>query len=86
MTLEFGNITDSAAAQIVAHYEAMGGAFYRFTLPSSVFTGVGSSDMISRIQSPANVQWAYAAEPKVSSVMPGRSTVSVDLVAEVNLA
>lgn len=84
MSLEFGNITDSAAAQIVAHYEAMGGPFYRFALPAALFTGVGSSDMANRIQAPANVRWAYASEPKVSSILPGRSTVTVDLIGEVD--
>jgi hypothetical protein len=82
LTLEFTNIPDSQADQIVAHYEAMGGPFYRFTLPGSIFAGMDAT-MAARIQAPTNVQWAYSSEPKVASVFPGVSTVSVDLVGEV---
>lgn len=82
LSLEFKNIPDQQADQVVAHYEAMGGSFTRFDLPGSVFAGMDST-MAGRIQAPSNVRWAYSSEPKVSSVFPGLSTVTVDLVGEV---
>ena len=83
LTLEFTNIPDSQADQIVAHYEAMGGPFYRFTLPGSIFAGMDPT-MAARIQSPTRVQWAYSKEPQVASIFPGVSTVSVELVSEIS--
>jgi hypothetical protein len=82
LSLEFQNITDAEVEQIVAHYEDRGGSFYRFSLPAALFAGM-SSGLIGRLQAPANIQWAYAGEPKISSVFPGRSTVSVELIGEV---
>jgi len=82
LSLQFENITDSEVEQIIAHYEDRGGGFYRFSLPGELFAGM-SGGLTSRMQAPSNVQWAYASEPKVDSVFPGRSTVSVELVGEV---
>lgn len=83
ISLEFRNITDAEADQFMAHYEEMGGSFYRFTLPQAVFTGISSTTLVNRMKAPTSVKWAYASEPKVSSVFPGRSVVSVELIGEV---
>jgi hypothetical protein len=85
MSLEFKNIPDATADQILAHFESVGGPFYRFNLPAELFVGMSSS-LTSRMQAPANVQWAYSSEPKVQSVYPGYCTVSVELISEVAAA
>ena len=82
LSLDFENITDAEVEQIVAHYEDRGGSFYRFSLPAALFAGM-SSELTGRMQAPPNIQWAYAGEPKISSVFPGRSTVKVELIGEV---
>jgi hypothetical protein len=83
MRLEFANIPDSVADQIVGHYETMGGPFYRFDLPNELMAGYGTA-LANRVKAPANVKWAYATEPSVASVHPGFSTVTVELVGEVD--
>jgi hypothetical protein len=82
ISLEFANIPDQQAELIVAHYESVGGPFYRFTLPTAVFAGMGAT-LASRFQAPASVEWAYASEPKLESIYPGVTTVRVELVSEV---
>ena len=85
ISLEFANLPDAKAEQIVAHYDSMGGSFYRFTLPGEIFAGM-SSGLTSRMQAPANVEWAYASEPQLQSVHPGVTTVKVELIGEVTAA
>jgi hypothetical protein len=82
LSLDFENITDAEVEQIVAHYEDHGGSFYRFTLPAALFAGM-SSGLTGRMQAPPNIEWAYAGEPQITSVFPGRSTVKVELIGEV---
>lgn len=83
MQLEFANITDEQAELIFVHFESVGGLFTRFGLPTEVFAGI-SGGIPGRLQAPANIQWAYAKEPTISSVFPGISSVSVELVGEVS--
>lgn len=82
MSLSFRAIPDSETEQIVAHYEDMGGTFKRFDLPSELFAGM-SSGLANRLKNAPNIKWAYSAEPKVESVFPGFSNVTVDLIGEV---
>jgi hypothetical protein len=82
LSLRFNALTDSETEQIVAHYEDMGGTFRRFDLPSELFAGM-SSGLTNRLKNATNIKWAYSAEPKVESVFPGYSNVTVDLVGEV---
>ena len=81
LQLEFQNITDARAADIVAHYTSNSGGFERFTLPAMLFVGMDSS-LQGYIQAPTGIQWEYGAPPDVASVFPGISSVRVTLVGE----
>ena len=89
LKLTFKNIGDTSelksgsgtAKQIIDHYNSCSGTFYSFTLPDRLFDGMGSS-LEGIIQAPSSVKWRYASAPKVQSVKTGVSTVSVDLIGE----
>ena len=83
LELEFQNIDDSTAAQVLQHYDGEAGTFKRFALPASVFAGMDSG-LQAQLTPPTNVLWAYADAPSVQSVFPGVSTVSVKLVGEID--
>lgn len=82
LSLEFSNIPDTSAQQILAHYEEQGGTLYRFALPGNVYAGM-SSALQASVKIPANSLWAYAEPPEVQSVQRGTNTVRVSLVGEV---
>ena len=80
--LQYENIPDTQAELIFAHFESVGGLFNRFALPVEVFQGIGGG-ITTRLRAPVNIQWAYAQEPTITSVFPGISSVTVDLIGEV---
>jgi hypothetical protein len=82
LSLKFNSLNDGETEQIVAHFEDMGGTFKRFDLPSELFAGM-SSGLTNRLKNAANIKWAYSSEPKVESVFPGYSDVTVELIGEV---
>ena len=84
LRLVFNNVKDDTAVQILNHYNAVFAGFQRFTLPSAIFAGMNAS-LTSTIQAPYNIRWEYASPPTVQSVFNGISTVSVDLVGEINV-
>ena len=79
LSLSFANITDAQAELFVTHFDEMRGTYDTFSLPSAVLIGWEGSS--STLDAPTNASWRYEAAPRVASVMPGRSTVTVDLVA-----
>ena len=81
LDLEFKNINDSTAENIVTHYGNADGTFSSFTLPNEVFAGM-STGLRDEIKAPSSVKWRYAAPPEVSSVYVGISTVVVKLSGE----
>lgn len=91
LDLEFKNIGDDDAvlqysgwvSYILAHYADTNGTFETFTLPTGIFSGMGS-DVRSYIQSPDSILWRYAEPPTVTSVRRGLSTVSVKLIGEID--
>lgn len=84
LTLEFANVSDAIVLQIINHYNVTSGGFSRFTLPSSIFTGM-SATLIAQVQAPYNIRWEYASAPSVQSVYNGISTVSVELLGELDV-
>lgn len=83
LQLSFNNITDAVTAQLIDHYEATSGGFERFTLPAELFAGM-SNTLASKIQSPTQIKWEYINPPEVTSVINGRSTVTVNLAGELD--
>ena len=81
LDLEFKNVQDFQAKDIVTHYGNADGTFSSFTLPNEVFAGM-SSGLRDEIKAPSSIKWRYAAPPEVSSVFRGISTVVVKLSGE----
>ena len=84
LTLEFNNVDDAIVLQIINHYNVTSGGFSRFALPSSIFSGM-SATLIAQVQAPYNIRWEYASAPSVQSVYNGISTVSVELLGELDV-
>lgn len=96
LDMTFKNIGDSeggtgqlrshsgTAQAILDHYEEADGTFDSFALPDFVFRGM-DDDLEAIIQKPSNISWRYAAPPKVQSVRPNMSTVTVRLVGELEV-
>jgi len=91
LNLTFRNIGDTSelrtrsgtAKQIIDHYNDVDGTFSSFTLPARVFEGM-DNDFRDLIRSPSNIKWRYAEPPQVQSVKSGVSTVTVNLVGELD--
>ena len=83
LDLEFTNITDDTANQIVTHYNETFAGFERFTLPPELFAGM-STALRNQIQAPTQLKWEYAAPPEVASVYVGISTVQVKFIGELD--
>jgi hypothetical protein len=77
--LSYDNISDANAQLFLDDYSAQIGTLRTFTLPDAVRTGWGGSS--SSIDAPPGTKWRYESEPAVRSVRPGRSSVTVSLVA-----
>ena len=79
LSLSFRNITDLQAQGFVSHFDETRGTYETFSLPNAVFSGWEGAAGV--LDAPTNASWRYESAPRVASVMPGRSTVTVDLVA-----
>jgi len=84
LTLEFSNVGDDIVFLILDHYKDTSGGFSRFRLPSSIFAGM-SAALIAQVQAPYNIRWEYVSAPSVQSVYNGISTVSVELLGELDV-
>ena len=80
LQLQYDNISDTDAASFMTHFDAMKGTFLGFTLDvknTEVKGGYGGS---SDFELSANGgKWRYDAPPKMTSIRPGISSVSVTL-------
>jgi hypothetical protein len=81
--LQFQNITDASVKAILDHYYGEYGSYNRFALPNETFSGMSDS-LRGTVQAPSNILWEYAQPPQVESVFNGRSTVTVNLIGELN--
>ena len=77
--LGYDNISDANAQLFLDDYAAQIGTLRTFDLPDAVRTGwTGAA---ASIDAPAGAKWRYESEPSVKAVRPGRSSVTVNLVA-----
>jgi hypothetical protein len=81
ISLSYDNITDANAQLFLEDYDAQLGTLRTFTLPSAAFSGWAGTD--NKLDAPPGTKWRYEAEPSVKAVRPGRSSVTVRLVAVV---
>ena len=89
MSLSFDNISDDNAAAIVAAYNAAKGPTTEVELSSEILSGM-SEELKTGIASSIEklgLKWFFAEDgPSVESVAPGRSSVRLDLIAELREA
>ena len=76
LELNYDNIADNEAQQFLTDYDGQFGTLRTFAVPSAVTTGTNVS-----MTAPPQTKWRYDAQPSVSSVRPGISSVRVTLVA-----
>lgn len=89
LNLTFTNISDDNAALILSAYNSCQGATGEVILPSIIFNGASGNlaGWLSTTSTGAGMQWFFSEEPPtVESISPGRSTVSVRLIAELRLS
>jgi hypothetical protein len=82
LSLGYSNITDAQAQQFLTHYTETEGTFRTFSLPSSVTTGWRGT-AIAFSPGSSGAAYRYAGPPEITSVRPGVSNVSVDLLGVV---
>ena len=77
LSLNFQNLLEVAAKQIIDHWYGQQGTVLAFTLPSDLWAGWAQySSAIT-----AGQNWRYASQPKVSAVSPGIMSLSVELIS-----
>lgn len=81
--LQFTNITDAVAKQIIDHYYGQNGSVDRFALPSAVFSGM-SEAFGDELRAPDGISWEYAEPPVIEAVFNGISSVTVRLIGELS--
>ncbi len=90
LKLEFSNITDANVTLIMTAYKTAKGALDDLLLPSAVFNGADSNlrAYLDGSSFTAGLKWCFAEDspPRVTSVAPGRSNVSVSLVGELRMS
>ena len=79
ISLGYENISDANAQLFLDDYAAQIGTLRTFDLPAAVRTGwTGTA---ASIDAPSGAKWRYESEPAIRAVRPGRSSVTVNLVA-----
>lgn len=69
---------DAALEELLQSYHSSYGGAQTLTLPSRVFDGLTSG---VKDQIPPYLNWRWAEEPSIESLLPGRSRVQVRLTA-----
>ena len=83
LSLTFRNITDENANKILDHYQqVMEGDNYANFTNTDVAAGAKSELQSWIKETDTNLRWKYNGPPQVSSVKPGRSTVSCKFTGE----
>jgi hypothetical protein len=71
-------LNDNELALLLGNYHEAKGGYNSLTLNAEVFAGISAPVMA---QIPDYLKWRYAETPVVDSLLPGRSRVTVNLVA-----
>ena len=88
LSLTFANITDDNAASILSAYNSAKGATTDLTLPSIIFNGASTAlaNWLNTSSTGADMKWFFTEDPpSLESIAPGRSSVRVNLIAELRL-
>jgi len=88
LEMEFANISNVNAFEILSHYRTQTSQNKRFKIDTNKaanpLAGINNADLVFIASGNADtLRWEYAEAPKVRSVFPGRSTVTVSLTGEI---
>lgn len=90
LNLQFNNISDANASAILNAYNTAKGSVDSLTLPDILFNGADSTltTWLDASATGAGLLWCFTegSAPKVESVAPGRSNVTVSLTAELRMS
>lgn len=78
LELSYENISDGDAASFLTHYDEVKGTYIIFDIEPNTRAGSTNS---APLNAPPSNRYRYAGPPQISSVRPGRSTVTVRLVS-----
>lgn len=83
LELTFNNVTDTVAAEFLAHYREVQGTFqsWYFGDDPKVFDGWTASTSTELEAFPWGLAWRYDGPPDIAQVKKGRSNVRVQLAA-----
>lgn len=86
LSLSFTNIADADARQLLDCYTNASGSVEVLVLPPQLFTGAELALSIFLSQASTLMSWHFAdgSSPKVDSVVPGRSSVTLELIASLD--
>jgi hypothetical protein len=82
LELEYSNVTNDIAVQLLNHYNTTQGGFERFKLPDEVFAGNNSDGLRAILEAPDDIRWEYASPPSVAAVPPDLCSVQIRLIGE----
>ena len=77
LELEYENILESVALDILRMYEAAYGSYASFVLPNDTFAGASEQLRDKYRLSGTSMKWYFAEPPRVRSVRPGVCTLSL---------
>lgn len=82
LTLEYVNLHEDIAEEVLVAYDQSYGTRYGFKLPPEIFSGADSSlvNYMSLINS--HLKWFYASKPTIQSVSTGICNLNVQLKAK----
>ena len=85
MQLVYQNISDAQAAAFLTHYDDMKGTSGQFpTTDTAVHAEKGMTTALQNKVGATGSHWRYEGPPQLTSVYPGRSTVTVNLIGCTN--
>ena len=80
LRLEFSNISDTAAYEILAHYESVIQDDHVVFDGERGFGGIGTSLQAKLESGKEKLRWRYDGPPAITSVYPGVSSVSCSFI------
>lgn len=86
LSLEFANITDEAAALILRNYEQVTPTDDWVSFTNATGSLGAATELAVYLQETggSGLRWRYVGPPDVRSVVPGRSTVQVKFVGQLD--
>jgi hypothetical protein len=88
LSLSFANITDTQAAAVLALYDQVTPVDDWITFTAADGAAGASSELANYLREVggSGLRWRFAEPPSVDSVVPGRSSVQVSMVGQLDAA